>query len=294
MMPGGQKLLNLREYHRPAGAEGLSQALTLLMRPGIRTNVLGGGDTLLSSGDLSVEAVVDLQALGLDALETGLDDASLRAGAMTTRAALVQLLDDESGALRLIAAGAHRWGGNVQRNRATLGGAVATAADNDPLLVALLACDATVLLATGAGAQALSLSEFLARRAELLAQPAVIVGVEAPRPPAGAAGYAFADVARTPGDAPIVAAAAALVVADGRCTHARLALGGVAEDPVRLPEVEAMLEGQALSAELLAAAGERARAAVRPAGDFRGSSEYRAAMAGVLSARVLRQAWQSA
>ncbi len=293
-MPIGQKPLNLREYHRPTKDEGLERVLALLARPDIRTRVLGSGDTLLSSGDLSVEAVVDLQALGLDALETGVDAATLRAGAMVTRAALAQVGDATPGPLHIIAAAARRWGGNVQRNRATVGGAIATAADNDPLLVALLACDAAVLLETQSGSQALPLSEFLAKRAEILARPAVITGVNVPRPPDGATGYALADVARTPADAPIVVAAAALAWAEGRCTHARVALGGAADQPVRLPAVEAMLEGQALAVELIAAAGTRTSESVQPAGDFRGSSEYRAAMAGVLAARALRQAWQAA
>jgi CO/xanthine dehydrogenase FAD-binding subunit len=33
---------------------------------------------------------------------------------------------------------------------------------------------------------------------------------------------------------------------------------------------------------------------VQPAGDFRGSAEYRKAMAGVLAERALQQAWQGA
>lgn len=293
-MPIGQKLLNLREYHRPDKAAGLAHVLALLARPDIHTVVLGGGDTLLGSGDLSIEAVVDLQALGLDALTIEQDGAALRAGAMVTRTALTQIEDADPGRpLYLIAAGARRWGGNVQRNRATVGGALATAAANDPLLVALLACDAAVALETQGGPQALPLAEFLAKRVQILAQPGLITGVTVPQPPPGAAGYALADVARTPADAPIVVAAASLAVAAGRCTQARVAVGGVADQPVRMPAVEAILEGQALTVELIAAAGTRVSESVQPAGDFRGSSEYRAAMAGVLAERVLQQAWQT-
>lgn len=293
-MPIGQKLLNLREYHRPDKEAGLARVLALLARPDIHTVVLGGGDTLLGSGDLSIEAVVDLQALGLDALETDLAAGALRAGAMVTRAALAGLVSPgPDSPLSLIAAGARRWGGSVQRNRATLGGALATAAANDPLLVALLACDAAVSLQALNGAQALPMAEFLAGRTKLLAQPAVITGVTVPLPRGQGTGYALTDVARTPSDAPIVVAAAALAVTDGRCTQARLALGGVADQPVRLAEVEALLEGQTLTADLIAAAGARASEQVQPAGDFRGSSEYRAAMAGVLAERALRQAWQT-
>ena len=97
-----------------------------------------------------------------------------------------------------------------------------------------------------------------------------------------------------PADAPIVVAGAMICVAYGRCTHVRLALGGVASHPVCLPEVEALLVDQLLTPEVIAAAAARAAELVHPTGDFRGSAEYRKAMAGVLAERALQQAWQGA
>jgi len=58
--------------------------------------------------------------------------------------------------------------------------------------------------------------------------------------------------------------------------------------------VEAVLVDQLLTSELIAAAAARAAELVQPAGDFRGSAEYRKAMAGVLAERALQQAWQGA
>jgi CO/xanthine dehydrogenase FAD-binding subunit len=196
--------------------------------------------------------------------------------------------------LEIIAAGAQRWGGNVQRNRATLGGALAAAAPNDPLVVALLASDARVLLCTNSGYQTVALAAFIPDRARLLAGPALITDVVVPLPPGRLTGYALVDVARTPADAPIVVACAMICVAYGRCTHVRLALGGVAPHPVCLPEVEALLVDQLLTPEVIAAAAARAAELVHPIGDFRGSAEYRKAMAGVLAERALQQAWQGA
>ena len=307
-------LLNLREYSRPADdglQDGLERALELLARPDIRTAPLAGGDTLIGSGDDAIEAVVDLQSLGLDDFSLDPSLGALSAKAMVTRAQLAELdqVDLNRPApsapgpvshaakdtpLRIVAAGARRWGGNVQRNRATLGGALVAAAANDPLVVALLACDARILLCSRAGYRTLSLAEFIPQRKQLLAEPALITDVVVPLPPGRLTGYALADVARTPADAPIVVAAAAISVAYGACTHARLALGGIAPCPVRLPEVEALLEGQALTADLIAAAAARAAELVNPTGDFRGSTEYRKAMAGVLAERALQQAWNTA
>jgi carbon-monoxide dehydrogenase medium subunit len=287
-------LLNLREYHRPGDAEGVVQALKLLSRPGIRTVLLAGGDALVGAADPTVEAVVDLQALAaLDFISADVNARVLRVGAMTTRTALAQHLEREtdSSQYRVIAEGARRWGGSVQRNRATVGGAIATAASDDPLVVALLACNAQVTLVTRPGPRSLSLAEFLPARAALLAEPTLIteVSVSLDRD----AEWALASVARTPSDAPIVAAVAMLALDHGRCAAARVALGGVAETPILLPEIEAALVGQIPSPELFAEAGNRAASLVQPTGDFRGSAEYRRAMAGVLTERALDRAWRA-
>jgi carbon-monoxide dehydrogenase medium subunit len=284
-------LLNLREYHRISPQEprhaALDHALTLLARRDIHTVPLAGGGSLVGSADPAIEAVVDLQNRGLEGID--LRDGVLHIGAMATRTALAQ---DENAAQILngvIPRAAHLWGGSVQRNRATVGGAVAVAATEDPLAAALLVSDAVVVLYAQDGYREVALADFLPRRATLLAAPALIVEVMAPVP-AAEARAALATVARTPADSPIVLAAAALEVREGRCASARLALGGVAPTAVRLAEVEAMLAGQPLSAERIRSAAARAGDGIDPAGDFRGSAEYRRAMACVLSERALREA----
>ncbi len=289
-------LLNLREYHRPGDAEGVAQALKLLSRPGIRTVLLAGGDALVGAADPTVEAVVDLK--GWQTLDF-ISDTDLNAGAAGWRH------DDAGGSWRryqvIIAqtpspdhhcGGRRRWGGSVQRNRATLGGALAMAASNDPLIVALLACDTYIAVATLAGYRGLPLAEFLADRARILAEPALITNINVPLPEVDPTGYALAEVGRTPADAPIVVAAAAVGRKDGQCVYARLALGGVAETPIRLPEVEMLLAQHLLTAELITRAAALAASLVQPTGDFRGSAEYRRAMAGVLTERALSQAWR--
>jgi carbon-monoxide dehydrogenase medium subunit len=260
--------------------------------------LLAGGDALVGTADPTVEAVVDLQALdALDFISADVNTRALRVGAMITRTALAQYLERATkwSLYRVIAEGARRWGGSVQRNRATVGGAIATAASNDPLMVVLLACAAQVTLVTQTGRRDLALPEFLPARAALLAEPALIAEVFVSLDPEAAspeAEWALASVARTPSDAPIVVVAAMLALDHGRCAAARVALGGVAQMPILLPEIEAALVGQIPSPDLFAEAGSRAAALVQPIGDFRGSAEYRRAMAGVLTERALHQAWR--
>jgi aerobic carbon-monoxide dehydrogenase medium subunit len=310
-------LLNLREYHRPVAAisvvqtsalgAALRRALALLARPGLRTVALAAGDTLVAESAVSsdaagVDAVVDLQEAGLDGLtfeRTDLMTGHLRIGAMVTRAALCTDIPADCPVpyRSLLSQAAHRWGGSVQRNRATVGGSLAVAASEDALVAALLACDANVVLYDATGFHELPLADFLPQRATLLAQPALIVEARV-TPIAGATGSALAMVARTPADAPIVLAAAVLTRAGDTCTAVRLALGGIVAAPFRATNVEAALTGQALTAESIAAAAQRVIGDL-PTGsavlsDYRGSAEYRAAMAETLARRALGEAWATA
>jgi len=289
-------LLNLREYHRPFSPDrekGLAHALKLLLGSHVRTAVLAGGDSLLASNDTAIEAVVDLQALGLDQIGRASPTEALCIGAMVTRSRLAEDAQVRTILNGLIAEGARRWGGSLQRHRATAGGAVAVGAADDPLLVALLACDAVIHLYDHEGHREVLLSDFLPRRSELLAAPALIVEIMVPQP-AAASGGAFAAVARTPRERPIVLTAATLTLSGEICADARLALGGVAATPVRLPQVEQALRGQTITPDLISAAAAQAADLVQPAGDHRGSPGYRRAMAAVLARRALMAASRSA
>jgi len=60
--------------------------------------------------------------------------------------------------------------------------------------------------------------------------------------------------------------------------------------PIRATEAEAVLRGQPLKAEAFAEAGEKAKAAVDPVSDFRGSAGYKKDMAAVFVRRALEKA----
>ena len=77
--------------------------------------------------------------------------------------------------------------------------------------------------------------------------------------------------------------------ADGAITDARLAFTGVDAVPVRATEAEALLRGNAPSAELFADAGAAVSAAVEPSDDIHASGAYRKHIAGVLTRRALTE-----
>lgn len=273
-------LPNLRTYHRPATLE---EALRLVRPASVVP--LSGGTSLIPSGDPAVEAVVDLNGLGLTCICPG--EAGISIGATTP---LQQLL--ESDALTQRTHG--RIGETIRltasrnlRGQATVGGTVAASGAENPLLVLLLALTASVVV-SAPQEQEMPLDAFLAQRDAILRKGAIITRLRIP-PPAAPFSVGFAHVSRTPRDRPIVCAAAVLGLEGGCCREVFLALGGVAERPVRAQAAEDFLRGQTPTPENLREAARRAAEPLSPLADFRGSSEYRRAMAEVLARRALEQ-----
>jgi len=274
-------LPNLRVYHRPTT---LDEAVRLIRPPAVVP--LGGGTVLLPARDPAVEEVVDLSGLGLTYIRAGED--GVRIGATTPLQHLLEsppladLTRSHIGpVLRLTAS-------RNLRGQATVGGTVASGGPENPFLVFLLALDAG-LTVYQPEASSLSLAAFLEDRDGLLRRGALIAELSIPNPRASY-GLGFAHVGRTPRDRPIVCAAAFLHLDGGVCREVRLALGGVAERPLRARDAEAFLQGRPPTPENIQEAASRAAAPLNPPGDFRGSSEYRRAMAEVLARRALSQA----
>lgn len=264
----------------------VSDALRLLRRRGGRAMPLAGGTRLLSQADPHVQAVVDLSDLGLDYVRNGAE--YLEIGAMATLQTLATSPLLSSYASGLLASAAHDSATRTIRNAATLGGAIATRAPADDLLVALLALDAAAISATGA---VMPLPDLLARK-RWSRTMRLLVEARAPLACAGWAG-AICRVARLPSDGAIVNVAAVLRLESGVCQDIRLAAGGVAATPIRLPIAEEALRGSHLLDQDLERAGEAQQRAVRPPNDYMGSAEYRRAMLGVLLRRALQTCVQS-
>jgi carbon-monoxide dehydrogenase medium subunit len=88
----------------------------------------------------------------------------------------------------------------------------------------------------------------------------------------------------------IVSVAAYIEMDNSICKEARIAFGSVADTPIRSPEVEELLAGEELDAQIISKAAEVAKRIVSPITDVRGTAEYRRAMCGVLLKRALNTA----
>ncbi|HTW67383.1 MAG TPA: FAD binding domain-containing protein [Bryobacteraceae bacterium] len=174
------------------------------------------------------------------------------------------------------------------RNRATLGGNLATASpigDGAPLLLAL---DAQVHLASPRGRRTIPLASFFTGyRRTALEHDELIAAIEIPKPLPGCVRFYKVAKRRTDDISTIAAALAMDWDASGKIVHTRFAFGGVAAIPVRALAAEEAILGQRWND----AAVERAQSALaktlNPISDHRGSAEYRVAVAKSLLAKFL-------
>jgi xanthine dehydrogenase small subunit len=268
--------MGVREYVLATSAE---QAAGLVGEPG--TALMGGGTLLMpqaSAGTLGAERVVGLHAAGLDYVRR---NGTTAIGAMSPLATLATL--DDLPALRSAAQGVGGW---ALRNTATLGGNLHAAAPYGDLAPVLLALDATVRLVGASGERTVALADWLTedgdRRAEVLAE----VVVPSPR-----GLTAHRRHARRAANSPAVASAAVrLVIEDGAVAEARVAVGAVAPQALRVAAAEERLTGAPADAAAIAEAAEAAAAAASPADDPVASAWYRRRMTAVCVRRALESA----
>jgi carbon-monoxide dehydrogenase medium subunit len=179
------------------------------------------------------------------------------------------------------------------RNMATVGGGLAHADPNQDPPPSLIALGATVKATSPNGSRVIPLDEFFKDYYETVLNPdEIITEVMVPKiaPNTGAAYIKF--LPRTADDYATVSAAAVLTLDKTKKTIAdvRIALGSVGVTPIRATAAEALLRGQPLKADGFAAAGEKAKEAVDPVSDFRGSAAYKKDMAAVFVRRALEKA----
>ena len=178
------------------------------------------------------------------------------------------------------------------RNMATVGGGLAHADPNQDPPPSLIALGATIKATSVNGSRMIPLDEFFKDYYEsVLAQDEIITEVMVPKlaPNTGASYIKF--LPRTADDYATVSAAAVLTLDKTNKTIAdvRIALGSVGVTPIRATAAEDLLRGQPLKSDAFAAAGEKAKEAVDPVSDFRGSAAYKKDMAAVFVRRALEK-----
>jgi len=281
------------EYHAPTS---LNEAISLLQEHGEAARPLAGGTDLVvqmkenaTKFAAPAHIVSLLRVPELGGIEFS-ESEGLRIGAGATMA---QVADSPiiRERYRAIAEGAALVGSIQTMNMATVGGNLCNAAPSADIAPPLLAFEAEAVIVGPSGRRKLVLEEFfLGPGKTALAADELLAEVRVPLPPPGSGSAYDRHTPRKQMDIAVVGVAAALTMAGERIERARVALGAVAPTPVRAPQAEAALEGQAPSDELFARAADVSAAECSPIADLRGSAEFRRHIVRVMTKRMLREA----
>jgi xanthine dehydrogenase small subunit len=176
------------------------------------------------------------------------------------------------------------------RNRATLGGNLATASPIGDAAPVLLSLDARVTLTGTNGSRRVPLRDFfLGYRRTALGAGEIIEAVHIPLPLPGRQRF-YKVSKRVLDDISTVAGAFALNLdASGRVEDLRVAYGGIAATPLRATAIEDAARGKPWTPDTLAVLLDALTHVGTPLSDQRGSAAYRSAMKRNLLARFFHE-----
>jgi xanthine dehydrogenase small subunit len=267
-------------YVRPAD---LAETLELLaVHPDARL-VAGSTDWGV---ELNIKHARAALTIGIDRLEE-LREFSVGAERIDLGAAL-SLSEIEArlaGRVPLLADLFPQFASRLIRNGATLGGNLGTASPIGDAPPALLALDASLVLASAEGEREVLLADYFTGYRQSVRRPGELIKtIRLPLPLAPVT--AFHKIAkRRFDDISSVAVAYALTLdgagasgAGGRVASVRIGLGGVAATPLRATAAEEALKGQPWTRETVAAAADELARTGTPMSDHRASEAYRIAM----------------
>jgi len=279
------------EYRTP---KNLKEVHASLKEFGTDAKLIAGGTALIimmKQRLVQPSCLVSLRSVrGLNGIE--IKDGGLRIGGLATHRA-VESSPLVRRRLPLLAETYHHVATIRVRNMATVGGGLAHADPNQDPPPTLIALGATVKATSANGSRVIPLDTFFTDYYETVLNPdEIITELFVPKLPANSGAAYLKFLPRTADDYATVSAAAVLTLDKNKKTiaDARIALGSVGTTPIRATAAEAVLRGQPLKAEAFVEAGEKAKEAVDPVSDFRGSAGYKKEMAAVFVRRALEKA----
>lgn len=275
------------EYERATSVE---HAVGLLDRLGDSARLVAGGHSLLPMMKLRLanfEYLIDINDLHDELGHITVEPTQIRIGAMTRHRELLE--SDALAASFPIFRDAERVIADPPvRNRGTLGGSLCQADPSEDLSAVCTTLGASCVIRGVGGERVVTMEEFHRGPYETAVGDAeMLVEIRIPLRPGGSSAYE--KVERRAGDWAVTSAGAAVWMADGVLTDARVGLAAVGPNTTGIPAISEALRGQAPSEALYALAGELAAASCSPTLDGRGSVEYKRHLADELTRRALRR-----
>jgi CO/xanthine dehydrogenase FAD-binding subunit len=272
----------------------LEEALEALARGGPDAKLLAGGQSLIPLLNFRLarpSLLVDLNRVAELAYVTPRDQ-GVAIGAMTRQATIER--DRQLAQTQPLLHEAIGWVGHAAiRSRGTIGGSLAHADPAAELPAVAVCLGAQLIVASPRGRRSIAADEFFQGYLTTALEPDEIL-VETwlpPLPPA--TGQAWVEFARRHGDFALVGVAVSLSLEHESVCSASIVLTGVGGKPVRVREAETVLVGGS-GIERAGAAAEAARTVIDPEADIHATKEYRAHLAGVMTERAIRIAYERA
>jgi len=281
-------------YLKPSS---LQEALSMLAEHKDECKVICGGQSLLiimRQGLLVTDYLVDIKHIKeLDYIQFDAK-AGLKIGATTTHH-IIETSDVIKKNYPVLAAMENKLASIQVRNWGTIGGNLAhadPAGDPGPVLVAL---NANIKVGGAQGDRTMALEDFFVDFFETaLEEGEIVLEVQVPTPEAKT-GAAYQKFNLLESDQGMVAAAAAVTLnGGGTCKDVRVVLGNAGSKPIRVKKIEELLTGKGYNEGLFAEAGTIASEDCEPVSDIHASEEHRRHLLGVLTKRMLKQAWEQA
>lgn len=221
--------------------------------------------------------------------EWAMDGDVLRVGAGVTYARIIGELGDRLPGLAM----ASRTVGSPQiRNRGTVGGNLGTASPAGDAHPVLLACDATVELASRAGVRRVPAREFFTGPKKSAMRSDELIAAFRIQPAAGP--QQFSKVGTR--NAMVIAVCSFALSLNRERRTAGTGIGSAGPTPLRAAEAEEFLQhdvdwDRGLDDAVASRFGELVAAAARPIDDVRGTAAYRRHALSVMAGRCLAWAW---
>ena len=280
------------DYLAPKSVE---ETLALLAQHGDDAKVLAGGQSLIPAMRFRLASpllLIDINNLAeLEYVRE--ENGHLAIGALARESML-----EESATLArtfpLLADAARVIADPLVRNRATVGGNLAHADPANDHPAVMLAYGAQVVARGPGGTRVIPIDDFFIGMFETSLRPGdLLTDIRIPRPAANVV-VSYVKTERNVGDYAVSAVAVQLMLDGSTISAVRIALTNVNSVPMRALNAEQALVGQALSDEVLEAAGRAAAAECDPSADLRGSVEYKRDLTRVLTKRAIRKAAERA
>jgi xanthine dehydrogenase small subunit len=268
-------LVNGNEFLRPARLAEVMEVLAA--RPEARL-VAGSTD---AGVEVNIRGVRPPLTIAVDRLEElrefNFGNTEVRIGAALTLTEIERRL---AGRIPLLGQLFPQFASRLIRNGATIGGNLGTGSPIGDTPPALLALDASLVLASTRGERTVELADyFTGYRQTLKAPDELIRTIVIPLPLAPMT--AFHKIAkRRFDDISSVAVGYSVEVIDGLVREARIGLGGVAATPLRARATEDALTGRPWTEQTVREAAAVLAAEGTPMDDHRASASYRSAMLG--------------